>query len=207
MALHRRRLLQAATALTAGLAGCNGFSGSTSTSETVAANGAGPPDSNSATDPPQLVARAGLDEAPIRLGEADDEAEDDDLSRYGSHVVHTVIDSREQADRLTVADDVDLDGDLASFAEETEFDTETLYLETNAIQECFRLELCWISWQPDEVSTDYARTLRDYDEACAVDARILESRLVRLPVALDSDEVNSFGTSMGSGGCDRRGGE
>ena len=207
MALHtRRRLLQAATALAASLAGCGGFSGSASHSETVAAGGAGPPDSNSETDPPQLVARGGAERPPIRLADEDGETPDDDPERrLGPRDDYAVVDSSEMAARLTVADGVDVDGDLGSFVEETAFDEETLYLQTNAVQECFRLELCWVSWQPGEIHTDYARTVREYDEACAADTRAYESRLVRLPVALDSDEVNSFGTTIGSGRCDRGG--
>lgn len=209
MALHtRRKLLQAATALTAVLAGCNGFSGSASHSETVAAGGAAPPDS-SETEPPQLVARAGIEQAPIRLVDPDAETPEDDWDRPGPRVAHGIIDSREKADRLIIADGVEtVDADdLASFVEETDFDSETLYLETDAIRECFQLELCWVSWQPNEIHTDYVRTLRSYDEACSVDARIFESRLIRLPVALDADSVNSFGSTIGSGRCERGGGE
>jgi hypothetical protein len=210
MALHTRRsLLQAATALTAGLAGCGGFnSGSSSRSDTVAAGNAGPPDSNSDTDPPQFLARAGIARPTVRLVDPDEEtAKDDDPDRRGPQESYAVIDSRETADRLTVADGVDTDGELESFLEATDFDTETLYLQTHAVQECFRLELCWVSWGPDEIRTDYARTLRPYDETCAAEDRAFESRLIRLPVALDADEVRSFGTTIGSGSCDAGGGQ
>lgn len=207
MALHRRKLLQAATALTAGLAGCGGFTGSTTRSETIAAGGRSPP-ANSETDPPQLVARAGTEQPPIRLVDPDAEpSEDGESDHLGHRIAHSVIDSREQAARLTVADGVEPDGDLASFVEETAFDDETLYLETNTVRECFRLELCWVSWGPERLRTEYARTLRAYDEACSVGVRVFESRFVRLPVALDSDDVSSFGTSIGSGHCEHGGGE
>jgi hypothetical protein len=212
MALHsRRRLLQAVTALTAGLAGCGGFSGSTSRSDAVADGERDPPDSNSETDPPQLVARAATERPPLRLADPDENGTDegDPERRLGPRDDYAVIDSRETADRLTLADGVTVEGndDLASFLEATAFDEETLYLQTNAVQGCFRLELCWVSWGPREIETDYARTLLPYDEACTVDAQFYESRLIRLPVALDADEVNSYGTSIGSGSCDRGGGE
>ena len=110
MALHtRRRLLQAATALAASLAGCGGFSGSASHSETVAAGGSAPPDSNSETDPPQLVARGGAERPPIRLADEDGETPDDDPERrLGPRDDYAVVDSSEMAARLTVADGVDV---------------------------------------------------------------------------------------------------
>lgn len=206
MALHtRRRLLQAATALAAGLAGCGG-SGSDSQSRTVAAGGAEPP-ASSVTDPPQLVARGGTERPPIQLADADDETTDEEPEPMRFRTAHSVVDDPETAERLTVADDVEVDDDLAAFVEETAFGSETLYVETNAVRECFELALCWVSWQPDEIHTDYARRLRPYDTACTADARRLESRLVRLPVALDADAVTAFGTSIGSGGCDHGGAE
>lgn len=210
MALHTRRdLLQAATLLTAGLAGCGGSvrsGGGKSRSDTVAAGGAGPPDSNSETDPPQLVVRTETDRPPVRLVDPDAETPDDeDSRRLGPRDNYAVIDSRKTADKLRLADGVDSDGDLGSFLEETNFAEETLYLQTNAVQACFRLELCWVSWESDRIRTDYTRTLRPYDEACAADGQAFESRLIRLPVALDADSVSSFATSIGSGSCDRGG--
>lgn len=212
MTLHsRRRFLQAVTALTAGLAGCGGMSGSDGHSETAVAGGPEPPDS-SETDPERLRVRADTERAPMFLADPDGETpESPAVDRPGPHVVRGVVDSREKADRLTLADDVvdsiDTTPDLEAFVEETAFDSETLYLENNAIGECFELELCWVAWQPGEIRTDYARRLRPYDEACSSDARAVESRLMRLPVALDGDEVNSFGTTVGTGSCDRGGGE
>lgn len=95
---------------------------------------------------------------------------------------------------------------VAAFVAATDFDAETLYLETVRVEQCFRLRLCRIGWGAHEVRTDYTRELRPYDERCTADAIAFESRLVRLPVALDADSVNSFSASIGGGGrCDAQG--
>jgi len=63
-----------------------------------------------------------------------------------------------------------------------------------------------VSWQSDSVDSDYTQRLRPYDEHCAADAHVFESRLIRLPVALDADAVNSYSSSIGgSGRCDPAG--
>ena len=86
----------------------------------------------------------------------------------------------------------------------SDFDTETVFLESVPVEECYRLQLCRIGWQSSEIRTDYTRVLRPYDEACAVDTTVYESRFVRLPTVLDADAVRSFQTSVsGSGHCTR----
>jgi len=207
MALHtRRKILQAVTALTAGLAGCNGLSGSSSSSATAVAGRSDPP-ANSETDPPQLLVRAGTERPPLRLAEPDSETADEDWNKLDRRITHEVISTPETAERLTIAAGVETDADIESFVSETAFDSETLFLETTMVQECFRLDLCWVSWGAEEIGTDYARILRDYDEACSDDTTVMESRLIRLPVALDEESVHSFGTTIGSGSCDRGGEE
>lgn len=210
MALHtRRRLLQAATALAAGLAGCGRPSGSASqSSETIEAGGPRPGD-DSEEDPPTLLLRADSKRAPLRLADPDREEETPDTVRQerpSPRIRNGIVDSQSQGERITVADGVDSQG-VSTFVSETDFDSETLYLETNVVQECFRLDLCWVSWTPNKVRTNYVRRLRPYDEACTDENRVFESRLIRFPVALDADSVNSFASGVGTGQCDSRGGE
>jgi hypothetical protein len=122
--------------------------------------------------------------------------------RYGPRAV---IDSATRADQLTVGDGVDRNR-LDSFLAETEFGAETLYLETIHVEECFRLEFCHISWQVDEISTDYIRRLRPYTEECTANGRVWEARLIRIPDPLDAGNVNGYGSSVGTGACRRSGG-
>lgn len=198
----RRRFLHVATAGIGAVAGCGRLTGDTVRSSDTAHEADGPTGqtSGSETDPPALRLRADTELPPLRVTDPDrrtTEALRPELSHPRD--AREVITSQSRSDRLTVAGDVDEDR-VSSFVSATNFDSETLFLETNRVRECFRLILCHVSWQPSRIATDYVRRLRPYDERCAADERVLESWLVRLPVTLDEDSVNSYATSIGGGG-------
>lgn len=209
MALHtRRRFLQVAAAVAGGFAGCANLTGdaelsSKSTSERDAANG---PGSSQKTELPTVLARADSEQPPIRLTDPDqDTTESSRPDRHPQRIRAELVDSRSKSQRLTTADGVDSDS-VSSFVSVTDFDSETLYLESVRVEECFRLQFCHISWQPSKIQTDYVRQLRPYDERCTADETVFESRLIRLPAALDSESLNSYGTSVGgSGRCNSAG--
>lgn len=200
------------TGLAGGLAGCAGQSemSSRSVSET---NRPTIPDDNAATAPPLLHRRSTATQSPIRLRAEQvqaSEAQTDDESHYRlPQDTNEVIDTAAKADRLvdTVAgDDTDNDdtggaNELSAFIGATDFERETLYLETHRVEQCYRLSLCYVSWQETEIRTAYSRRLRPYDEACAADRQAIESRLIRLPVALTADSITGVGTSIGSARC------
>lgn len=197
----RRRLLQIAAAGLAGLAGCNALYGEASrSSETVSpTEGVDQDTSNATTDPPSVLLRADTTTPPARFSEPD---ETTTTSTPAEHLLHQranlVIDSRDRSQRLTI--DHPKRQNARTFLSKTDFSEETVYLETRRVQECYRLSLCSVSWRPDRISTEYARILRPYDESCAADDTVLEARLIRLPVALDEESVNSFATSVSGGG-------
>lgn len=205
VSLTRRSLLHVATAIAGGLAGCSQFAGSDShSSQSASSGGADIPETDAATDPPMVRRRATV--PPMRLTDPDREHTESPRWESASRLNHyVVIDSQSRGQRLTVADGVDSDA-LSSFVSATNFDSETLYLETQQVKQCFRLHLCYISWQSNKVQTDYVRRLRPYDERCTVDEHVFESRLVRLPVAIDEESVNSYGSSISGGGRCNRGG-
>ena len=206
----RREVLAAAAVATVGLAGCLSGEGSSSRSH---ASTEGPdrtvPEEQTTTDPPMLIRRGDTDRPPIRLADNGGD-ETDDRSPFDEHYPETtLIDSTSMAERLVddtsdsgngSADSGD-DTDLVSFVSETSFDTESLYLETKQVEQCFRLSLCYISWQDNEIRTDYGRVVRPYDEQCTADVTVFESRLIRLPVALDADEITGYGSSTSSSRC------
>lgn len=197
----RRRFLQVATAVAGGLAGCSNLTGdSAEASRSASEDGAEPPHSNSETDPPMVSLRSETDLPPIY--ESDSEEKFTSPSRFdrpSGGYLHTIVSSESSSGRLTVADHVD-DDPVTAFISETDFDSETLYLETRQIEACYRLQLCYISWAPDDIHTDYVRKLRPYDEHCKADATAYESRLIRIPATLDEDSVNSYGSSVSGGG-------
>lgn len=202
----RRRLLHVAAAGLGGLAGCNGLRGDTGRSTPTATSNEGVTGTSTATDPPIALLRANSATPPIRPPDFEpQDADESPEDRYSSRVTHTLLGSRADAEQCTVAPEVDGDADAVSaFVADTDFDEETLYLETNRLPECYRLELCAVTWLPDKIRTEYTRRLRPYDERCEADEEVFESRLIRLPVAVDTDAVHSFATSVGgSGRCDR----
>jgi hypothetical protein len=204
----RRRLLRTVTAATAvGLAGCSGLGGERSgTSRSVSENADSTiPGGTTERDPETLLLRADTDGPPVRVDGEDGTPERPE--RRSSRLSYAVVDTRSRADRLLVADGVDADA-VAAFRSATAFDSETLYLETRRVAECFRLRLCGVSWTAEEIRTAYARELRPYDERCSADESVFESRLIRLPAALDRAKVSSYGSSTdGQGRCHGDGGD
>ncbi len=200
MVPHRRRLLQAAAAATAALAGCNGLAGEESGSAGVSEGGATLPGGSSTETPETLLVRADTPTRPIRLGDPDGATPDRGERRRREL---EILDSATAAAALTTADGVD--ADVEAFVAATDFDAETLLLQTSRVAACYRLRLCSVSWADDSVRTDYVRRLRPYDERCAADETVFESRLVRIPAAVDADAVSSYGSGVSAGGsCDER---
>lgn len=193
----RRGLLAGATGLVAVLAGCEGLAGSSSETANVSEGVIGSGD-DSMIDPERLQLRVDTDRPPVWLdGEGGGRPTVRDDQR---HFESLVIDSSSRADRIRVADGTDRDS-IDDFLAATEFDSQTIYIETIRIEECFRLQLCGVSWQPEKVSTDYTRLDRPYTERCAVDAHVFETLVIRIPETLDADRVSGHSTSIGTGGC------
>lgn len=204
----RRTFLQGATGLATLLTGCSaltdGSAGSTRTPTREAEPAADGPGAGAETDPASVLVRVDGDRQPVWL--ADPDAADGGRPSphpEETHLESWVVDDAARADRVTVADGVDARR-VEAFLDGTDFAAETVYVETVRVDACFRLELCHVRWTPTEVSTDYARAVRPYDEECAVDERVFETRLVRIPDAIDADDVHSYASSIGSGTCDRR---
>lgn len=202
----RRRFLHVATAVAGGLAGCSRLTGDgTQSSGSASENGVSNfPDGNVESNPPTVLLRSESELPPIRLDGTDDEYSEPSRTRPSPRIRNEVVGSESSAEALTVA--ADGDGSVDQFVSETNFESETLYLEVNRVRTCFRLELCRIAWRSDEVRTDYVRKLRSYDERCSTGSYAYESRLVRLPVALDEESVTGSGSTISGGGeCGRPG--
>jgi len=198
----RRQLLSAIPIATGGIAGCLGGTGSSEQSSESSPEGRrrNIPDDQSATDPPRVVRRSASQPA-IRHPEFDSEDPETSESRFrGRHTTPRLIDSESTAQRLVVDGD---DSEFSAFVSATEFDSETLYLQTNPVGDCFDLSLCYISWHDETIRTEYGRVVRPYDDPCSADRTVLKSWLIRLPVALDADSINSFASSSGSSRCYR----
>jgi len=203
----RRTFLHGAVGLSTLLAGCSGLFGeSVESTDTPARDGDGTePASGSVTDPETLALRVATDRPPIWLAESGDATDGRPTATGRDHVrEHIVVDEPARADRISVSDAVDRES-VASFLGATDFDTETVYVELAEIEACFRLDLCHVGWTATRISTDYTRRTRPYTDRCEADELVFEARLVRIPDAIDAEEVHSYSSSIGTGACDRHG--
>ena len=201
----RRTFLHGAAGLATALAGCSGLiDGSADSTRTAPRDGSSDaPASGSVTDPASLLLRVDTDRPPIWLARPDSETGGrptaSERDRWREAIV---VDDSARADRISVVDTVDRE-QVESFFAATDFAAETVYVEMGVVEECFRLDLCHISWTPTEISTDYTRRSRPYTERCEVDEWVIEARLIRVPDVIEADNVNSYSSSIGTGACDR----
>lgn len=185
--LTRRRLLHGTTALFATLAGCGGESTTTSSSSESRFE-------NVEKNPDQFALRVpGGDEAVWRWESNSDSDSKRPLSRR-------LVATEKTAQSIVFAD-VDGKSEAEQFVADTDFDAETLYVEQDRIRECYERELCYVSWSATEMDTNYARILRDANVECSEDVRDTVAQLIRIPAALDPEEVTSHGSGVGNGGC------
>ena len=196
----RRRVL-ASTVAALGLTTLAGCSGSGSGSASSRAGPGTEPPEDALVGPPHVTLRGPTTEPNVvretsaENGTPSSDTEIDDWAHY-------VLASDADADAVTVAD-VDGAKEAKRFLEETNFDSETVYVERHLVGECYRHQLCWVRWTSEEIETDYARTLRDADVACEADTRVAVTNLIRLPVALDPEQISGYSSSSGGGACRR----
>jgi len=189
--ITRRRALSGAVALLTGFAGCSGESSSSSSY---------PPEdvANVAFDPESYSLRNPRPEPTVWTDERP--TPDEEGNHYWNHVFVTSAD-----DAATVSfANVPGAADARDFIDSTDYDAATVYVEQSTVQECFAPELCHVRWSETDVHTSYARRYRDADVACETDAEDVVATLVRIPAVLDPDDISSYGSSHGSGTCERR---
>ena len=99
-----------------------------------------------------------------------------------------LVTTADRAAQLTVAPDV-ADEDrsrVRSFLDDTDYDTETVFVSRAGIRSCYRYRIRSVSWEPGHVEYEYCRELRPPDAACETGTRDAVGLLFRLPAALDS---------------------
>ncbi|EMA08824.1 hypothetical protein C437_07702 [Haloarcula vallismortis ATCC 29715] len=182
------------------LAGCSGmFEGSDESTRTASENDvpAGP-EAGTVSDPEAVVSRVDTDRRPVWLADSDGRPTE---SRHSRRLMSEVIDTASKADQIALTEDVDR-STIDSFLGETDFETESVYLQSAIVEECFRLTLCQISWATDTISTDYGRVSRPYDEPCTAGNEVYSVWFIRIPDTLNADDVSSYSSSIGGSGCD-----
>jgi hypothetical protein len=220
--LTRRRALQAAVGLAAGLAGCP--DGDTDTGRGSAGSPVGSPTppvptprDDRVADPEYVTLRA--DEAdysdPLAwfVPEPDDRPTADATVESTARETEGLIADAATAETFRVSDRAD-ETEVSAGAEtarrfvaETDFDSETLLVESRSVEECYRLVLCHVTWAGGELETGYGRFLRDADVACESGERDARATIARIPASLDPDEFETGATGVANGRCFRVGRE
>lgn len=196
--LTRRRLLQGSVALLTGFAGCN-----ESLSGTATESGSVPRREDTGPVPDYVVLRTPDSEPPVWFLDEDADAAADETApetRPERARQRGFVADAADAERLRFAD-VDGADEAREFVADTDYDAETVYVESRSIRQCLTLELCNVTWSASDVETDYGSNYRDADEACSADERDAVTVLIRIPEALDPDRVRSSGSSWSSTGC------
>lgn len=196
----RRRFLHGtAAALLAGLAGC----GQSTTDD--APSDDPPRGENVERDPESYVLRNDAETPPAWLPDDRRGRTTGDATTGPPERARTrrFVASEESAGRLAFADVEGVD-EARQFVADTDFGSETLYVESQAVDECRTLELCYVTWSAGDVETQYGGHYRDADVSCGADARDAVTWLIRIPDTLDPDAVTSYGSGWSSNGCRRR---
>ena len=189
MVPSRRQFLLGTLAGVTCLAGCSG----TPTRE--ADDATDRPHTGSDTDPEVQQSR-NLDEEPVirELG-------DDGARALNRDLIHDPA----RLDDLEFSPGVpgsDVESTWA-FLEDTDYETETIYVTHVSIESCYRYHIHSVSWDASgpRVDFEYCRELRPPDVACRATTRESLGLFFRLPVALDTELTG--GGSSGRSPCRR----
>jgi len=112
-----------------------------------------------------------------------------------------VVNNSAWGEEITIAPGVS-DADrkaIRTFLDETEYDSETVFIADTNIESCYRYNIQSISWEGPEVRYSYCRELRTPDESCVTGTRDTVGLLFRIPAVLSSSA--SLGMTSGSWSC------
>lgn len=144
--------------------------------------------------PPTLRLRGGTEAPPVRRPPSERRRRRPFDGRDWD--VHSWTLDRENADAVRVVPDGR--ETVEAFLAATDFETETVYVQSMRVLSCYTVTLCSVSWGGDEIETDYGRKLKPYTAACEADTRVYESRLIRIPATV---EGVAHSTSLGGSAC------
>lgn len=213
--LTRRRALHAAVGVLAGLGGCNDETSESNDPPTGTPAAEREPSGQGYTrDPESVVLRADGGDPRDRFVwfARDPEAAPTDGGTVASsdRRFDGLIADQRTAETFTITEGVspadvsDSPERVREFVTETDFETQTLFVDTWPVQECYRLELCYVDWSDDELASKYGKVLRDHDVHCDGDERDSVVIAARLPAVLDPDEIRTGSTSVSGSGCSAR---
>ena len=178
MAPTRRTVLQAAVTGLVGLGGCADRGGRRT---------ADPKPTGSVSDPPQERARNPANHDVVTSVPGEESG------------IARMITEASQADRLAFHSGVpDADREsVRAFLRDTTFGEESICLLERRVEECYRYEVQYLSWEPGAIETQTCRELRPPDARCRADTRVAEAQFIRLPAVVDITVSRRSGGSRG----------
>lgn len=194
-ALSRRRTLHlAGGVLLSALAGCNG---SDSASSSVPRS-----DRDSIDDVTVLKIRHTAATPMVYENRGDETTttrSSESARRRGNVMMHVTDPPGEGRGEPVFPADVDGADRLRTFFEETDFETESIYLLQSTVPACSERHLQGVYSDGNGVDAEFCRTLRPADVACEADAWAMTVFAIRLP--FPGDGFNSVGGGSSSS-CD-----
>ncbi|PSP69599.1 hypothetical protein BRC79_03915 [Halobacteriales archaeon QH_8_67_27] len=208
----RRRALQGAVGLFAGLAGCNDLSGPGSdppTGTPTMPRGGG---DQTVAEPESVSLRADDYQPDERIAwfvpDAEARRTDGETVKRADRERESLVTDRETADSLVIAEESVVETEVSespetvrAFLAETDFDSESVLVQHRSVGACYRLELCYVTWTDGEVEPRYGQFLRGHDVACEANTRHTHITFARLPTALDPETAELGATGVSRGEC------
>lgn len=105
------------------------------------------------------------------------------------------VSAADDLDDVTFADS-DTAAELAAFVRGTDFDSESVFVQTRAIQQCYDLRLRGVWREDDGIQTSFCSSLRPADAACSRDEEETVGVGIRLPFT--GEDFSSFGSRWSS---------
>lgn len=192
----RRHALHAAgSVLLTAIAGCNG---SSSSSRSV------PRDDRDMVDDISVLKVRNVSPLPMVMRRRDKTTEDrtpeEPPERRGNIMDHVTEKNRQSGRDIVFQTDVPGATDIETFFEETDFETESLYIAQSTIRECYERHLTGVYREGDGVDAQFCLSLRSADVDCRTDAYDMTAFAIRLPFS--GDDLSSVGGGQSSG-CKR----
>lgn len=195
----RRQALRGGVALLAALAGCSSSTDTPPPDDTDGSDRSERP-GNVAMDPPAVtLRRPGSREPIVTVPDADGDA--DRAERERRRAVERGFVTTSEAASLLRIEDIEGVGTARQFLEETDFETEFVFVDRRSVRQCYEQVLCYVTWSAFELRRTYAEVYRDYDVACSADERDRVARFVRLEGSVDARRIEPGGSHTKRGGC------
>lgn len=188
-ATRRQVLASAAVGIGTLLAGCVGEH---STTQEAADRSEPPDDADALSDPDYRVLRTDTDRPFVFTSPDDADADADDTDQpderppRGRRDAVFVLDE-DAADALHFDPEPDGVDEIRTFVDETDFAEESIVVDQRPVEECYEMEVVYVTAGPDEFRSQFCNRLREPDVACEADRELMQATVIRVPHAYEEE--------------------